>query len=90
MTKEDFENLRLLSSKKRLELANRYKMTAEEESNYQKLKEEYELLDDSIPKAVFYMHDFLGISYREIAKILNFTYGSIRVYYTYAKGILET
>lgn len=89
MTREDIEKIRLLSSKERLEKAHRYKMDEKEREELKKLTEAFEVgLENSIPKAIFYMRNFLGISNKEIAKILNFTYGTVRIYYATASCYL--
>ena len=88
MTKQDYENLKLLSSKQRLELSNRYVMTEEEKNELKRLTDEYELLDNTMGKAIFYMHAFLGITFDEIARILNYTYQSARNRYYEIKDIL--
>ena len=88
MTRKEHERLKLLNGKQRLELSNRYVMTDEEKKELQKLKEDYESLDNTIGKAIFYMHDFLGISFSEIAEILNYTYQSARNRYYEIKSII--
>lgn len=88
MTRGEHEKLKLLSSKQRLELSKRYVMNDKEKKELQKLKEEYELLDNTMGKAIFYMHDFLGISFSEIAQILNYTYHSVRARYYDTKVLI--
>ena len=90
MTREDIKNLKLLASKKRLENANRYLMTEEEKMEFDRLLQDFERLHDSIPKAIFYMHDFLGIGHKEISKILNFSYMTVRIYYSDIVDILTS
>lgn len=88
MKRADYEKLRLLTSKWRLEIANRYSMTDAEKQELERITKEYELLDNTIGKAIFYMHDFLGISHKEIANILHYTPLSVRVRYCEIKNIL--
>lgn len=78
MTKAEHEKLKLLCSKQRLENANRYLMTEEEKKELSQLRKEYDCLNNNIGKAIFYMHDFLGIGFFEISKILHYTYQSAR------------
>ena len=88
MKRADFEKIRLLSAKERLEIADRYKRTEEEKSELERLREEFNYLDNTIGKAIFYMHDFLGISHREIANILHYTKPSVIQRYYETKTIL--
>lgn len=81
MTREEHEKLKLLCSKQRLESANRYLMSDSEKEELKNLRIEYDELNDNMGKAIFYMHDFLGIDFDEIAKILNYTYNSVRARY---------
>ena len=88
MTKEEFDKLKYLASKQRLEIAKRYVMSDNEKLEFNKLKSAYEIIDNSVGKSIFYMHVFLGIDFYNISKILNYTYHTTRSRYYEVKDIL--
>lgn len=88
MTRAEHEKLKLLCCKQRLEMSNRYLMTDEERNELSILRQEYDGLNNNMGKAIFYMHDFLGIDFDEIAKILNYTYHSVRARYYDTKTLI--
>lgn len=88
MTEQDFKNIKLLSAKERLEKESLYSLTKEERNELERLKKDFDTLDNTVYKTVFYMHDFLGIDFTEIAEIINYTYQSARNRYYEAKSIL--
>lgn len=88
MTKNEYEKLKLLCGKQRLENANRYLMSEKEKKELKSLRIEYDELNDNIGKAIFYMHDFLGIDFSGIANILNYTYNSVRTRYYETKQLI--
>lgn len=69
-------------------MANRYLMSEKEKAELKTLRIEYDELNDNIGKAIFYMHDFLGIDFYEIAGILNYTYHSVRARYYDTKTLI--